>query len=87
MIPSSPSSLPKQGSLRHKTFVLTGTLATLTRTQATELIQKQGGRVTSQISQKTSYLIVGENPGKKLEKGKKLGICILNEQDFMNLVG
>ncbi len=65
------------------TFVVTGTLPTLSRTQATELIESQGGRVTSGVSKATSFVVVGEEAGSKLEKAKTLGITILSEGDLV----
>ena len=64
---------PTSGPFVGKTFVLTGTLPTLSREQATEHIQAAGGRVTSGVSKKTDYLVAGESPGSKLEKAERLG--------------
>ncbi|TYP51308.1 NAD-dependent DNA ligase LigA [Thermosediminibacter litoriperuensis] len=68
------------------TFVLTGTLEKYTRQQATELIEKLGGRVTGSVSKKTDYVIVGKDPGSKYENALKLGIKILNEGEFEELI-
>ncbi len=65
------------------TFVLTGALQKFTREQAEEMIIAQGGRVTSSVSKKTSYVLVGANPGSKYEKAVKLGIPILSEAEFI----
>jgi len=65
-----------------KTFVLTGTLDSLTREEATALIEARGGRVSSSVSKKTSYVVAGSDAGSKLEKAQKLGVAILNEQEF-----
>jgi DNA ligase (NAD+) len=67
------------------TFVVTGTLPTLSRGQATELIESQGGRVTSGVSKATSYVVVGEDAGSKLEKARTLGIKLLNEDELKAL--
>ncbi len=72
--------------LKDKVFVLTGTLKGMTRQEAKELIEKLGGRVSSSVSKKTDYILVGENPGSKLEKGKKLGIKTINENEFMEMI-
>ena len=72
--------------LKGKTFVLTGTLSGMTREKAEELIKNMGGKATSAISGKTSYLVAGENPGSKLEKAQKLGVIILTEDDFMRML-
>ncbi len=69
-----------------KTFVLTGTLPTLSRKQATELIQKQGGKVTGSVSKKTSYLLAGAEPGSKMDKANDLGIPVLSEEDLLDLL-
>ncbi|ADL08491.1 NAD-dependent DNA ligase LigA [Thermosediminibacter oceani] len=68
------------------TFVLTGTLEKYTRQQATELIEKLGGRVTGSVSKKTDYVVVGKDPGSKYENALKLGIKILNEGEFEELI-
>ncbi|PLS69183.1 MAG: DNA ligase [Cyanobacteria bacterium M5B4] len=78
------TTLP-QNSLAGKTFVITGTLPTLSRADAKAKIQAQGGKVTETVSKNTNYLVVGENPGSKLEKAQKLGITILNESQLLEL--
>ena len=65
------------------TFVLTGTLPTLTRAQAEELIRKNGGKATGSVSQKTSVVLVGESAGSKLEKARTLGVRIMDEAEFL----
>jgi DNA ligase (NAD+) len=67
-------------------FVLTGTLPSLTREQATELILSHGGLVSESVSKKTSYVIAGESPGSKLGKAEKLNVRIIDENDFMALL-
>lgn len=74
------------GQLQGKTFVLTGTLEHMTRTQAQEIIEEQGGKVTGSVSAKTDYVVAGEKAGSKLEKARELGITILDEQQFRNLL-
>jgi len=69
-----------------KTFVLTGTLSKYTRDEATSRITELGGKVTSSVTSKTDYLIAGEKEGSKLIKAKSLGINILSENDFTNLL-
>ena len=69
------------------TFVLTGTLPTLSREEATELIEAHGGKVISSVSKKTSYLLMGESPGSKAEKAAKLGVPIIGEDDLKRLIG
>ena len=68
------------------TFVLTGTLPSLTRKQAADLIEQNGGKVTSSVSKKTSYLLAGEDAGSKLTKAQQLGITILSEQEFLEMI-
>ncbi|MDJ0597269.1 MAG: NAD-dependent DNA ligase LigA [Crocosphaera sp.] len=72
--------------LSGKTVVMTGTLPTLKRNEAKALIEKAGGKVTSSVSKKTDYLLVGENPGSKLTQAEKLGITQLSQADFLNLL-
>ncbi|MBI4735891.1 MAG: NAD-dependent DNA ligase LigA [candidate division NC10 bacterium] len=69
-----------------KTFVLTGALTQMTRDEAKAAIQRQGGRVTSSISKKTDYVIVGKDPGSKVEEAKRLGTPILDEAGFQALL-
>ena len=77
----------KQGvKLKNKTFVLTGTLETMSREQAKEKIQSLGGEVLASISKNLDYLVVGENPGSKYEKAKELGIKIIKEKDFLKII-
>jgi DNA ligase (NAD+) len=74
------------GPLAGKTFVLTGTLSTLTREAATDAVERLGGRVMSAVSRKTSYVVVGEDAGSKLEKARALGVETLNEREFLKLI-
>ena len=73
--------------LEGKTFVLTGTLPHYTRQEASQLIEKLGGKVSSSVSKKTSYVLAGEEAGSKLAKAEKLGIAVLSDEDFLNLCG
>jgi len=65
-----------------KTFVLTGTLDTMTREEASALITERGGRVSSSVSKKTDFVLAGRDAGSKLEKAKDLGVRILDESEF-----
>jgi DNA ligase (NAD+) len=78
---------PAQGSLSGRSFVFTGTLSTLSRNEARELVERLGGRVSSAVSTKTSYLVAGDSPGSKSAKAEKLGVPLLTEQRFLSLVG
>ncbi len=69
-----------------KTFVVTGTLPTLKRDEAKAMIQKAGGKVTDSVSKKTNYLVVGEDAGSKLEKAQSLGVTLLSEAEFLQLL-
>lgn len=68
------------------TFVLTGTLPTMTREQATELIETHGGKVSSSVSKKTSYVVAGESPGSKLDKARELGVPVIDETGLRQLI-
>ncbi|MGL5835828.1 MAG: NAD-dependent DNA ligase LigA [Waterburya sp.] len=74
----------KQQVFSDKTFVITGTLPSLKRDEAKKLIEQAGGKVTSSLSQKTDYLLLGENPGSKLAKAEKLGVQKLSEAELLN---
>jgi len=78
---------PKDSRLAGKTFVITGTLEHWSREEAKELIESLGGKVTDSVSKKTSYLVVGAEPGSKLEKARSLGVATLDEPAFTKLVG
>ena len=77
---------PGEGPLANLSFVLTGTLPTLTRERATELILLAGGRVTSTVSKKTDYLVAGDSPGSKLEKAERLGVTVIDEAGLLALL-
>lgn len=69
-----------------KTFVLTGTLPTMTRAEASAIIEKLGGKVSGSVSKKTSYVLAGDEAGSKLTKAQKLGVQILTEEEFLQMV-
>ena len=68
------------------TFVVTGTLPTLSRKEAAALIENHGGKVTGSVSKKTNYLLAGENAGSKLDKAKNLGIHVISEDDLLKMI-
>lgn len=80
----SPTS--SSSALAGKSFVLTGTLSSMTREQAKEKIEQRGGSVSGSVSKNTDYVVVGDEPGSKLDKAKQLGITILDEKAFQALL-
>jgi len=81
-----PKRIPKEHSFFGKTFVLTGSLSGLTRSEASALIKERGGRVSGSVSKETDYVLVGDEPGSKCEKAKKLGIKLLDEKSFKEML-
>lgn len=77
---------PKSQKLKGQTIVVTGTLPTLKRDEAHDMIEANGGIVGNSVTKKTTLLLVGEDAGSKLEKAKQLGIKILNEEEFLKIV-
>ncbi|MCM1338634.1 MAG: NAD-dependent DNA ligase LigA [Muribaculaceae bacterium] len=77
---------PKSDKLEGKTFVLTGTLQNMTRDEASEIIKSHGGKTSSAVSKKTSFVLAGENAGSKLDKAQNLGVIILTEDDFLEMI-
>ncbi len=82
--PEIPSE--KNGKLQGKTFVLTGSLASMSREEAKEKIRSLGGDPSEAVSRKTDYVVAGTDPGSKYEKAKKIGVKILSEEDFLDLL-
>lgn len=80
------SEQKQAGPLVGKTFVLTGTLSDLSREEASELIRAAGGKVSSSVSKETDYVLAGEKAGSKLAKAEALGVAVLNEQEFQQLL-
>jgi DNA ligase (NAD+) len=68
------------------TFVLTGTLPTMTRDEATEIIKQHGGRASGSVSKKTTYVLAGTDAGSKLTKARDLGVTVIDEAEFMRMV-
>ena len=82
-----PVDVDAPGPLAGKTFVITGTLPTMSREEATRAIETRGGKVSASVSKKTSYVLVGEEAGTKLEKATQLGIPTLSESEFKDIIG
>lgn len=74
------------GKLEGKTFVVTGTLEKFGREEIKEKIRELGGDTSESVSKKTSYVVVGDNPGSKADKARELGVVVLSEQDFLDLI-
>ncbi len=85
VIPQSADAEFISDKFKNKTFVITGTLSQ-PRTDIEQIIKSMGGKVSSSVSKKTSYVLCGENPGSKFDKATSLGVIILNETEFKNLV-
>ena len=75
------------GPFAGKTVVLTGTLPSLSREQATAMIEAAGGKTSGSVSKKTDFVLAGESAGSKLDKATELGIRILSEEEFRKLIG
>ena len=76
----------KENPFYGKTFVFTGTLKSFTREQAQRIVEDFGGRAAGSVSKKVDYLVVGEEPGSKLDKAKELGVKIINEDEFLKMI-
>ena len=72
--------------LDNKTFVLTGELETLSRNEAKDKIRKLGGKVSSSVSRETDFVVLGDKPGSKYDKAKKLGVPIISEEEFLKML-
>ncbi len=84
---STGSTLRGQGPMGGRTFVITGTLATLTRDQAKDMIEAAGGRVSGSVSKKTDFVVAGEQAGSKLERARELGVAVIDETGLLQLLG
>ena len=81
-----PTSADTKDGLAGKVFVFTGTLSSMTRSEAGKRVAVLGGQFSNSITLKTSYLVLGDKPGTKLKKAQELGIKILNEQNFLEMI-
>ena len=84
MTPLQPKA--KEGRFIGKTFVLTGTLPTMSRKEASALIEKNGGKTSSSVSKKTDYVLAGEDAGSKLTKAQSLGVTVISEEELLNMI-
>lgn len=83
---SEPKAAPPDGALNGKTFVLTGTLSSMTRDEAKEQIRSRGGKVTGSVSGKTDFVVAGDKPGSKLAKAQEFDVTVLDEHGFEELL-
>ncbi len=84
---NEPVEKPAGVSLAGKTFVFSGALVNYTRDEAKTLVEERGGKVSSSVSKKTDYLVAGDDPGSKLLKAEKHGVEVIDENEFLELVG
>jgi DNA ligase (NAD+) len=77
----------RKTALAGKTVVITGALKTMSRSEARQRLQDLGVRVTSSVSSKTTYLLAGTDPGTKLDKASALGVQVIDEEEFIKLLG
>ena len=85
-IPAGSPAVAESGQLAGKSIVVTGTLTQFTREQIEELIHNLGGKPSGSVSKKTAFVVAGENAGSKLDKAKALGVRVLSEQEFRELI-
>jgi DNA ligase (NAD+) len=86
MVSQAPEPGDETGRLSGQTFVLTGTLTSMSREEATEALERLGAKVSGSVSRKTAHLVAGADAGSKLEKARELGIDILDEEQFKALI-
>ena len=80
--PYEPNAVQADGPLTGATVVITGTLPSLSRGEATALVERAGGRVTSSVSKKTSFVVAGDEAGSKLDKALELGVDVIDEAEL-----
>lgn len=87
VVTEAKESAPTSASLAGKTFVLTGTLPTMGRSEASAMIKAAGGKVSGSVSSKTDYVLAGEEAGSKLTRARELGITVIDEETFLKMLG
>ena len=83
--PSNPKT-KRSDKLAGKTIVVTGTLENLTRQQAAQAVRLAGGKTASSVSKKTDFVLAGEKPGSKVDKAKRLGVGVIDEKQFLDMI-
>ncbi len=81
------SERPSHQPLSGTTFVVTGTLSSMSRDKAEDAIRRLGGKIASSVSSKTGYLVVGTDPGSKLARAEELGVKTISEDEFIHMIG
>jgi DNA ligase (NAD+) len=81
-----PADDTGEGALKNMRFVFTGSLSTLTRSQAGALVEAQGGIITSSVGKNTDYVVVGDSPGSKADRARELGVALLDESEFLEML-
>ncbi|MDH4241443.1 MAG: NAD-dependent DNA ligase LigA, partial [Phycisphaerae bacterium] len=84
--PKQPQ-MKRSDKLAGKTIVVTGTLANFSRQQAEQMIRQAGGKASSSVSKKTDFVLAGKEAGSKLDKAQKLGVKVINENQFLDMIG
>jgi DNA ligase (NAD+) len=84
--PESPVKTKPKGKLAGKTIVVTGTLQNFTRQQIEEAIRNAGAKASSSVSKNTDYVLAGDNPGSKLDKARQLGVKVITEKEFQEMM-
>ena len=85
--PEKPENVLESEKLSGKTVVVTGTLENFSRNEIKQAIKDNGGKVSSSVSKKTDFVLAGNNPGSKLQKARQLGVGIINENQFLKMIG
>ena len=83
---AAPAAESESGALASQRFVFTGSLSSMTRSQAGERVKSLGGIVVSSISKNTDFIVLGENPGSKADKAREIGVLLLSESEFLELL-